>query len=130
MKVRNWEVFEIQAEITKMLASPKRLIIVDMLGKREMNVGEIAESLETNPANVSQHLRQLRDKNLVLTRKEGQTVYYRLASARITDACHLFREVLLENLKKRGAIAEDVNPDNLIEDDTPGRGPVSAGGEI
>lgn len=104
-----------------MLSSPKRLMIIDMLGKREMSVGEIAESLETQPATVSQHLRLLRDKHLVTSRKDGQNVYYRLAIPRMMDACHIIREILLENLKQRGEIAEDLSPDNLIEDVAPER---------
>jgi ArsR family transcriptional regulator len=116
MKIRNYEVFNLHAEICKLLASPKRLVIIDMLGKREMSVGEIAEALDTPPANVSQHLRLLRDHQLVSTRKAAQTVYYRLAMPRMMEACHIIREILLENLKRRGAIAEDVNPEDLIED--------------
>jgi ArsR family transcriptional regulator len=91
-------------------------MILDMLGKRDMSVGEMAESLGVPPATVSQHLRLLRDKNLVITRKDGQTVFYSLALPRMTEACHLLREILLDSMKKRGQLARDLDVDNLIED--------------
>lgn len=101
------------------MSSGKRLIIIDMLGKREMSVGEIAETLEIQPAAASQQLRLLKDHQLIKGRKEGQTVYYSLAMPRMMEACHILREILLENLKQQGRIAEDVNPEDLIEDVLP-----------
>ena len=101
------------------MSSAKRLMIIDLLDRRPMSVGEIAESLELLSATVSQHLRVLRDRDLVRTRKEGQTVYYELAAPRMMDACHILRGVLLDKLKERGAIAEDFQLEDLIEDDRP-----------
>ena len=123
MKIRNFEIYEINAGLCLTLAHPKRLIMVDMLGRREMNVGEIAEVLAMRPAAVSQQLRVLRDRHLVASRKEGQTIYYRLAMPELTKACHIIRTVLLGELRRRGLIAADISPDNLIED-VPPAGPV------
>ncbi|MBU0676869.1 MAG: metalloregulator ArsR/SmtB family transcription factor [Verrucomicrobia bacterium] len=129
MKIRNYEVFNLHAELCKVMSSPKRLMIIDMLSRRDMSVGEIAESLETQPATVSQHLRLLRDKHLVNTRKEGQTVYYSLALPRMMDACRLVREILIESLKKTGALADDFDVSSLIEDVRPEKStPVQSGG--
>ena len=122
MKIRNREVFELHAELCKVMSSGKRLMIIDMLSKRSMSVGEIAESLEVPPATVSQNLRLLRDRDLVVTRKEGQTVYYELAAPRMMEACHILRGILLDNLKKRGAIAVDFRVEDLIEDDAESAG--------
>lgn len=119
MKIRNREVFRFNAELCKVLSSPTRLMILDMLGKREVYVGEIAETLGAQPATVSQHLRVLRDHRLVSSRKAGQSVYYQVANPKMTEACHHLRNVLLEDLKLRGAIEGDVTVGNLIED-TPG----------
>lgn len=119
MKIKNKEVFELHAELCKVMSSSKRLMIIDMLSKRPMSVGEIATSLEVPPATVSQNLRLLRDRDLVLTRKEGQTVYYELAVPKMMEACHILRGILLDNLKRRGAIADDFRIEDLIVDDAP-----------
>lgn len=117
MKIRSHEVFEVNARLCQAMANPRRLMMIDMLGKREQSVGEMAETLEIAPATVSQHLRVLRDNNIVKTRKEGQTVYYSLAIPRMMEACHIIREMLLDSLKQQGAIAADLTPETLIVDD-------------
>ena len=119
MKIRNHEIYEINAGICLTLAHPKRLMMVDMLGRREMNVGEIADVLDMRPAAVSQQLRVLRDRQLVATRKAGQTIYYRLAIPELQKACRLIHTVLLGEMRRRGVIASDITPDNLIEDTVP-----------
>ena len=84
MKFRSYEIFEMQAELIKMLAHPKRLMLLELLSRGEWSVGDMAEAMETPPATVSQHLRLLRDRQLVQTRRDGQTIYYSLVDRRIT----------------------------------------------
>jgi ArsR family transcriptional regulator len=116
MRIRSPEIFELQAEFCKGLANPKRLMIIASLGRRDLSVGEIATLVATTPPNVSQHLRLLREKNVVHPRKEGQTVYYHLVDPRLVQACCLIRTVLLDDLKRRGLVAQEVRPEDLIED--------------
>ncbi|MFH1279257.1 MAG: metalloregulator ArsR/SmtB family transcription factor [Candidatus Eisenbacteria bacterium] len=116
MKIINEHVFHLHAEFCKTMANTKRLMILALLARREMNVGEIAEALETPGSNISQHLRVLRDKNVVLARKNGQMVYYRLADPRIMEGCTLIRSVLLEDLKQRGLVANDLEVEDLVVD--------------
>jgi ArsR family transcriptional regulator len=105
MKVRNYEIFEMQAEMIKMLAHPKRLMLLELLSEGETSVGDLAKGMETPAATVSQHLRLLRDRHLVTTRREGQTIYYSLVDDRITKACHISRDMLLDNIKRRSELA-------------------------
>jgi ArsR family transcriptional regulator len=116
MQVSNPEVFDLHAAFCQMLANAKRLMMLDMVGKREMSVGEIAESLGVKAAAVSQHLRLLRHQHMVLTRREGQTIYYRLAHPRMIEACHIIRSILMENMRSRGRLAVGVRVDQLITD--------------
>jgi len=109
MKIENQEVFKLHAEYCKTLAHPKRLMILAMLAVREMSVGEMAEAMGVPLANVSQHLTLLRTHHIVRVRKVGQTVYCSLVDPRITDACALIRSLLLENLKRRGLMAEKID---------------------
>lgn len=114
MRIQNPEVFSLHSELCKVLANPKRLMILSLLEMREMSVGEIVDVLHMRLANVSQHLRVLRMNNIVHTRKEGQTVHYSLTDRRIMKACKLIRSVLLDDLKRRGMIAQEIQPENII----------------
>lgn len=111
MKIRNEEIFRLHADFCKMLANPKRLMILALLSKREMSVGELADSMGTALATVSQHLTALRAKNIVEARKDGQTVYYHTTDPRLMKACIAIRTILLDGLKKRGEIAREIEVD-------------------
>ena len=74
--------------------------ILDILKERkEISVNSLAEILEIPKANTSQHLAVLRQAGVVNTRKDGINVYYSLRSDKITEACHLTRDILLERLE-------------------------------
>jgi ArsR family transcriptional regulator len=111
MKIRNEEIFHLHAEFCKMLANPKRLMILALLSKQEMSVGELAESMGTAMATVSQHLTALRAKHIVEARKDGQTVYYHTTDPRLMEACISIRTILLDGLKRRGQIAKEIEFD-------------------
>ncbi len=89
-------IFVRHAELCQTLASPIRLEILSHLREGEKRVNELAELTELNQANVSQHLALLRSKGLVTTRRDGTSVYYKIANPKIIRACDLIREVLTE----------------------------------
>lgn len=62
------------------LANPKRLMVLCNLINGERSVGELAEIAGISQSALSQHLGKMRALELVETRREGQTIYYRLAS--------------------------------------------------
>ena len=96
-----------QAELCSLMASPKRLMIMDFLSRqKESCVGDLAEALESSISSISQHLRLMRDKNMVLARKDGHTVFYRLKHPKLMTGCHAVREVLIDELKSRGEMAQ------------------------
>lgn len=68
------------SELLKSLASEHRLLIVCQLIDGERSVGELAEFLGLRPSAVSQHLTLLRKDGIVSTRREGQTIWYSIAS--------------------------------------------------
>ena len=67
------------SNLMKILGHSGRLMVLCHLAEHEMSVGEIAESLEMSQSALSQHLARMRAEGLVETRRESQTVYYRLA---------------------------------------------------
>ena len=68
------------ARLLSALGQTKRLMVLCRLVDQEMSVGALAESVGLGQSALSQHLARLRDLGIVATRREAQTIYYRLAS--------------------------------------------------
>src|ERR1700690_1218476 len=94
-------IYELQAEIAKTLSHPLRVAIIHYLKDGEKTVNDLAKTLGASQSNISQHLALLRQRQIVKTRKEGSTVYYRVASPKISQACDMVREVLIEQLNQK-----------------------------
>ncbi len=73
---------EVAATLTAM-ANPKRLLVMCTLLGGEKSVGELAEIVDLTPTALSQHLGKMRALRLVSTRRDGQTIYYSLASTEV-----------------------------------------------
>ena len=69
-------------ELLKSLASRNRLLLLCHLVEGERSVGELARLIDARETAVSQQLALLRKDRLVRTRRDGQTIYYSLASSR------------------------------------------------
>jgi ArsR family transcriptional regulator len=100
--------WELQADICQLLANPKRLQILNLLKWSELSVGAMVQSLGITKANLSQHLSLMRQRGILATRRQGTTIYYRLAIPHITEACEIMREVLHEVLTTRGRFTRDI----------------------
>jgi DNA-binding transcriptional ArsR family regulator len=85
------------ARIFKVLSSQTRVCILQLLKQRPLCVGALAARLEVSSAAVSQHLRILRDADLVVPDRRGSYVHYRLNR----DTLVLWREVA-DDLLTRG----------------------------
>ncbi|MBX3495539.1 MAG: helix-turn-helix transcriptional regulator [Parvibaculum sp.] len=67
------------ARMLRLLANEKRLLVLCALAvKGEASVGELAAEADLGMSALSQHLAKLREDGLVATRKDAQTVYYRI----------------------------------------------------
>jgi DNA-binding transcriptional ArsR family regulator len=109
MKVDKYRLFEMQAELCSVMANAKRLMILDILSREgEAKVGDIAAELNVPISSISQHLRLMRDKNIVLSRKDGHAVYYHLKHPQLMDGCHAVQSVLMEELRSTARMAEDL----------------------
>ncbi|HLA50647.1 MAG TPA: metalloregulator ArsR/SmtB family transcription factor [Thermodesulfobacteriota bacterium] len=100
------QIFNMHAEVCKTLANPKRLEIIYALKEGELSVGELVKRLGISKANISQHLAILRQQRVVVSRREGVNMYYRISNPKIVKACALMREVLMEQLTKEGRLAK------------------------
>ena len=76
----------------RLLANERRLMVLcHLLARGEMNVGALAELVGLSQPALSQHLAQMRAEGLVATRREAQTIWYRVADpkvARLVDVLH------------------------------------------
>jgi DNA-binding transcriptional ArsR family regulator len=108
---QNKTLYELQSEVCKTLASPKRLEILNALKEGEKTVGELVEILGVPKANVSQHLAVMRLKGILKSRRDGVSIYYRIANHKVIQACMLMREVLTEQMKERSKLIDIIDRD-------------------
>jgi len=81
------------AIIGRALADPKRLCVLDSLADGEVSVSDLSGRVGCQIPNMSQHLAVLRAAGLVTTRRDGSTVYYRLADPRVLEAYRLIQSI-------------------------------------
>jgi ArsR family transcriptional regulator len=81
------------AVVAKALADPKRLCVLQSLAEGELSVRDLSDRVGCHVPNMSQHLAVLRNSGLVLTRRDGNAIYYRLADPRILEACRLLQSI-------------------------------------
>jgi DNA-binding transcriptional ArsR family regulator len=75
------------------MANPKRLVVLCTLLAGERSVGDLAEIVQLSPAALSQHLGKMRALRLVATRRDGQTIYYSLASREVRAVLDVLYQV-------------------------------------
>jgi DNA-binding transcriptional ArsR family regulator len=83
------------ARLLKLLASEQRLLLLCRLIEGEASVGDLAGHARLAQSAASQHLAKMRAEGLVATRRDAQTIYYRLAdpaAMRVLDTlCEIYR---------------------------------------
>src|SRR3990170_8847720 len=95
--------YQALAKVAQALASGNRLQLLELMAQGERSVEALAELAGISMANTSQHLQALRQAGLVIPRKEGQRVYYRVAGddvVRLYDVLHTVAELRLAEVKQ------------------------------
>jgi TusA-related sulfurtransferase/DNA-binding HxlR family transcriptional regulator len=87
MRVAFHSLIEEQAQIHQIFSNPWRILIVWVLEKQERSVSEIAEEIGTTLQNTSQHLRLMKDRGMLESRRDGQTIYYRITDGDLGRNC-------------------------------------------
>ena len=99
MQSPNFNLIEKQEHIVmaarslKAIAHPLRLKILCVVGDQEACVQEIVDVVGTSQSNISQHLAILREKGVLMTRKDANRVYYRVGDMRTLQLVGMMREV-------------------------------------
>ncbi len=81
------------AAVARALSDPKRLCVLEALASGERSVSELSREAGCQIPNMSQHLSVLRTAGLVATRREGNTIYYRVADPRVLETYQLIQTI-------------------------------------
>ena len=87
------EHIEQAARALKAISHPLRLKILCVIGPEEACVQEIVDAVGTSQSNIPQHLAILREKGVLMTRKDANRVYYRVGDQRTLQLIGMMREV-------------------------------------
>jgi len=94
------DLFIRHADICKTFSNPKRLEIINTLrDNAELTASQLLEKMDISKANLSQHMSVLVQKGVVKSRRERINVFYQLSDDRISKACDLMRDVLINRLE-------------------------------
>jgi|SRR5689334_1967904 len=88
------EVYERQARICQAFANATRIHLLDIIANGEYPAADLQSELSITKANLSQHIKILRNAGVVSTRREGKQIYCSLAIPEVKQACQLIRKVL------------------------------------
>ncbi len=100
-------IYEQFARVSKALAAPARLELLDLLVQGERSVDELATEGELSIANTSQHLQVLHGARLVDSRRAGQRIYYRLAGESVERLLQALRHTAEAELAELDQVARD-----------------------
>jgi DNA-binding transcriptional ArsR family regulator len=107
-KILETEVNQLHAEICAGLADPNRIMILYALSQSPRNVTELCHELNMSQPLVSRHLKVLRERGMVTTKRLGTIIEYALADDRLIQALDLLRAVMREGLTKRAELIEAI----------------------
>jgi ArsR family transcriptional regulator len=85
------------AAILKQLSNANRLMILCCITENEMTVGDLNEQINLSQSALSQHLAKLRESKIVTTRRESQTIYYRIANPKIKSLLEVLQQQFCAN---------------------------------
>ena len=86
-----------QAGVCSVFSNPKRLLILWTLCNHEKSVGDIAQAIGASLQNTSQHLRVMKESDILKSSRDGQTIFYRIADKAMYNSCLKY---LLESYPK------------------------------
>jgi len=89
---------QFKSEIFQGLANPTRIAIVELLREGELSAGKLIEKLGIEQANASQHLAVLRAKQIVLSRRAGNQVYYSIRDHALIEVLDILRRYFYAQL--------------------------------
>jgi ArsR family transcriptional regulator len=99
------EMDRLHAQVCSALSDPSRILILYLLEEKSQNVTELMNNLELSQPSVSRHLKVLRERNMVTSTRDGQTIVYSLRDQRVIQALDLLREMMADTLQSQADLA-------------------------
>ena len=100
------QIYTYHAEMCQVFSHPKRLEVINILREGEMTVTELAGKLGLTVGNLSQHLSMMKARHILLSRKDGNMVYYRIANPKLIRCFDMMREMLFEQIRQDAELLE------------------------
>jgi ArsR family transcriptional regulator len=117
--------YQLKADFFKTIGHPARIRVLELLSEREHAVAEMLPQVGIESAHLSQQLAVLRRAGLVVSRKEGSTVYYSLTSPHIAELLAVARKILTGVLSGQVELLAGLT--QLANVRRPGQGAASSG---
>jgi ArsR family transcriptional regulator len=108
------EITILQAQVLKILASPRRLDILHRLADGPLEVGRLAQATGASQPNVSQHLSVMRAAGIVEAERDGREIRYRLVDPDVLVACAVMRRVLERRVDRLARVADSARMADLL----------------
>ena len=101
-----------KAQVFQALAHPTRIAVVEALRDGEMSAGALQAHLQVEQANLSQHLAVLRARQIVVSRKAGNQVYYTLRDPVLIQVLDLLKQYFNAHLSETAALLDEMAADS------------------
>ncbi|MFN8109955.1 MAG: metalloregulator ArsR/SmtB family transcription factor [Thermoleophilia bacterium] len=100
--------YDAKADLFRVLGHPARVRIVQVLREGERSVGSLQDALGLDSGGTSQHLAALRGQGLVATRRQGTSVFYRVADDTLLGLMDAARAVVASGIDRQKAQLDEL----------------------
>jgi DNA-binding transcriptional ArsR family regulator len=100
------EIIQLQADFCAALSDPTRILILYALNEKPLNVTELTNELGVPQPTISRHLKVLRERGLVFTKRQGTIITYNLTDQRVIQALDLLRSAMRARLVQQASLLE------------------------
>lgn len=103
------EISRLHADICSAMADPNRILLIYALADQPRSVNELSGVLGISQPATSRNLKVLRERGLVYTVRQGNTLEYHLTDVRLVDALNMLRTVLRDSLNYRANLMDSTS---------------------
>lgn len=108
----------LHSHICTAVGDPKRIQILYALYEQPRNVSALADALATPQPTISRHLTVLRDRSIVVAKREGQSVIYSLSTPKIIEILDAMRQILRDSLDHKSNLLANEDSSEAITGET------------
>ncbi len=101
-------VYEVKASLFRVLGHPTRVRILELLRDGERSVGSLQDELGLDSGGTSQHLAALRRTGLLVSRRDGTSVYYRVADRQVFTLLKAGRAIITRRLADEQSLLREL----------------------